>query len=221
MNSPRTSTRRLSQRLGVGQSKVHNVVRKRLGLKPYKLQLLHEIKPIDKPKRFNFAVDMLDKIDRDPTFLQNIIFSDECTFRVSGHVNKHNVRIWAHENPHELIAKPRGCAKVNVWCGMGHDRIIGPFFFSEATINRFNYYDMMENYVTPQIIGEGNEAAMFQQDGAPPHYALIVREYLDQTYPQRWIGRGGGKGWRAWPPRSSDLTPLDFFPLGICKGPCL
>ena len=37
-------------------------------------------------------------------------------------------------------------------------------FFAEPTVNRFNYYDMMENYVTPQIIGEGNEAAMFQQD---------------------------------------------------------
>ncbi|CAH1991365.1 unnamed protein product [Acanthoscelides obtectus] len=28
---------------------------------------------------------------------------------------------------------------------------------------------------------------MFQQDGAPPHYALRVRQYLDQTFPDRWI----------------------------------
>ena len=28
------------------------------------------------------------------------------------------------------------------------------------------------------------------------------------TYPGHWIGRGGPV---AWPPRSPDLTPLDFF----------
>jgi hypothetical protein len=30
----------------------------------------------------------------------------------------------------------------------------------------------------------------------------------------RWIGRGGPV---AWPPRSSDLNPLDFFLLGYVK----
>ena len=92
--SPSTSTRSVAQRLGnVCARTVNNVAKKRLGLKPYKLQLLHEIKPQDKPRRFNFAVEMLHEIDIDPTFLKNVVFSDECIFRVSGHVNRHNVRI--------------------------------------------------------------------------------------------------------------------------------
>ena len=45
-------------------------------------------------------------------------------------------------------------------------------------------------------------------NGAPPHWGLVVREFLDQTFPNRWIGRDGPI---AWPPRSPDLTPLDFF----------
>ncbi|CAH2003858.1 unnamed protein product [Acanthoscelides obtectus] len=49
---------------------------------------------------------------------------------------------------------------------------------------------------------------MFQQDGAPPHYALRVRQYLDQTFPDRWICRRGAI---EWPSRSPDLSPLDFF----------
>ncbi|KAJ4442613.1 hypothetical protein ANN_04202 [Periplaneta americana] len=49
---------------------------------------------------------------------------------------------------------------------------------------------------------------LFQQDGAPPHWALEVRRTLDNTFSARWIGRGGPL---AWPPRSPDLTPLDFF----------
>ncbi|KAJ4428367.1 hypothetical protein ANN_24386 [Periplaneta americana] len=42
------------------------------------------------------------------------------------------------------------------------------------------------------------------------HYRLC--EYgkfnLDRTFPDRWIGRGGPI---AWPPRSPDLNPLDFY----------
>ncbi|GBM40713.1 hypothetical protein AVEN_241762-1 [Araneus ventricosus] len=45
------------------------------------------------------------------------------------------------------------------------------------------------------------------QDGAPPHYGNIVRELLDTTFPQWWIGRGAVM---AWPPRSPEITPLDF-----------
>ena len=49
---------------------------------------------------------------------------------------------------------------------------------------------------------------MFQQDGAPPHWGSRVRRFLDATFPNRWIGRDG---LTPWPPRSPDITPLDFF----------
>ena len=49
--SPSTSTRSVAQRLGnVSHMTVNRVARKRLGLKPYKLQLLHKIGPQDKPR---------------------------------------------------------------------------------------------------------------------------------------------------------------------------
>ena len=35
-----------------------------------------------------------------------------------------------------------------------------------------------------------------------------VTTFLDDTFPGRWVGRGGPT---AWPPRSPDLIPLDFF----------
>jgi hypothetical protein len=31
----------------------------------------------------------------------------------------------------------------------------------------------------------------FQHDGAPTHYTNVLREYLDETFANRWIGRGG------------------------------
>ena len=30
---------------------------------------------------------------------------------------------------------------------------------------------------------------MFQQDGAPPHWALDVRAYLNDELENRWVGR--------------------------------
>lgn len=31
----------------------------------------------------------------------------------------------------------------------------------------------------------------FQQDGAPPHFGVSDRRYLDQIYPNQWIGQRG------------------------------
>ena len=54
----------------------------------------------------------------------------------------------------------------------------------------------------------------FQHDGAPPHYSRLVREYLNASFRNRWLGRGGPV---AWPPRSPDLTPLDYYIWGHMK----
>ena len=54
----------------------------------------------------------------------------------------------------------------------------------------------------------------FQHDGAPPHYTRHVRDYLNESFPNRWLGRGGPV---AWPPRSPDLTPLDYYLWGQMK----
>ena len=48
----------------------------------------------------------------------------------------------------------------------------------------------------------------FQHEGAAAHCARQVREHLTANYNDRWIGRGGPV---AQPPRSPDLTPVDFF----------
>lgn len=51
-------------------------------------------------------------------------------------------------------------------------------------------------------------------DGAPPHSAAAVTRFLNEMFPDRWIGRFGPI---AWPPRSPDLSPNDFFLWGYLK----
>ena len=53
---------------------------------------------------------------------------------------------------------------------------------------------------------------VFQQDGAPPHWATVVRDYLDETFGGNWCSQSGTI---MWPPNSPDLTPPDFFFFGV------
>ncbi|KAJ4441815.1 hypothetical protein ANN_11674 [Periplaneta americana] len=55
---------------------------------------------------------------------------------------------------------------------------------------------------------------VFQQDGTPLHYANHVCDFLADTFSHRCIGRGGPT---PWPPRSPDVTPLNFFLWGFVK----
>lgn len=214
--SPKKSLKRRSLQLGLPRSTVYDVVRKRLKLHAYKIQLVHEIKPNDRPLRLEFAVATLNKIDDNPGYLNTVIFTDESTFHVNGTVNRHNCRIWGSEKPCEIVQYQRDSPKVNVWCGLMHDRVVGPFIFAENTINGDIYCDMLELYVFPQLDDIEAEKGLlsFQQDGAPPHYSNRVRTALDARFPERWIGRAGPI---AWPPRSPDITPLDFFLWGHVK----
>ena len=60
---------------------------------------------------------------------------------------------------------------------------------------------------------------VYQHDGAPAHYAVRVRQLLNRVFPGRWMGRGSTRlpAPVAWPPRSPDLTPLDFWVWGYMK----
>jgi hypothetical protein len=55
---------------------------------------------------------------------------------------------------------------------------------------------------------------VFQHDGAPVRYSRLVTHHLNVTFPERWIGPCGHV---QWPPRSPDLTPLDFCLWGWIK----
>ncbi|GFW83138.1 putative LOC100569746 [Trichonephila clavipes] len=54
----------------------------------------------------------------------------------------------------------------------------------------------------------------FQQDGATCHTARATIDLLKDTFGERLISRFGPVN---WPPRSWDLTPLDYFLWGYVK----
>jgi hypothetical protein len=54
----------------------------------------------------------------------------------------------------------------------------------------------------------------FQHAGAPAHYGEDVRQWLNATNPERYIGCGRPI---TWPSRLPDLTPMDIFLWGHLK----
>ena len=94
---------------------------------------------------------MLHRLDSDPGFLKRVCFSDESKFHVSGLINRQNSRTWGSQNPHETYELKRDSLKLNVWCGIMHDKIIGPFSFAEKSITAQIYLDLLTEYVSPQL----------------------------------------------------------------------
>lgn len=212
--SPGKSTRQAARESGISRHTVRVVLKKDLIWKPWKPYCVQELSLEDCDRRMEYGEIMLSWHSDWPDVFRNIIWSDEAVFHVGGFVNRHNCHYWAETNPGMTIEKSQGRPKLTVWCGMTADRIIGPFILRD-TMNSDRYHQMLNEYVWPQISQWDNVAdIIFQQDGAPPHFAIIVRDWLDEHFPGRWLGR---RGPHEWPARSPDLTPCDFFLWGWAK----
>lgn len=218
--TPKVSTREVAENFGISHTSVHRILKKEK-LRPYKQQLIHELNEDDFDRRMEFCEQMMEKCNMDDNFAVNIVFSDEATFMLNGTVNRHNCRYWSDTNPHWAEeGHTQYPQKVNVWAGVIGRHIIGPFFL-DGTLTADRYLQLLQNHVIPAITaifpGENggiDNRIIFQQDGAPPHFAACVREYLNNVFPNKWIGR---RGPMEWPARSPDLSPLDFFLWGHVK----
>lgn len=220
--SPLTSTRHRSQQLDIPRTSLLRILRKDLAMKPYKVQLVQKLKAIDHPSRLRFADWAQDRLAEDAEFYRKIIFSDEAHFHLGGYVNKQNSRIWGTENPHVVGEKPMHPQRVTVWCGFWSGGIIGPFFFENeggaaVTVNGERYRAMLTDYFFGEIEDEDLGDIWFQQDGATCHTANATIEILREIFENRIISKNADVN---WPPRSCDLTPLDYYLWGAVKDKC-
>ena len=96
--------------------------------------------------------------------------------------------------------------------------LIGLFFFRDDSGNitnftKENYLKMLQEFAIRELQKRNDfRDVFFQQDGVPPHYAKIVREFLNANFPDRWLDPRSPLVLR-----SSDLIACDFFLWGILK----
>ncbi|GFW28940.1 putative transposable element [Trichonephila clavipes] len=83
-----------------------------------------------------------------------------------------------------------------------------------VTVNGDRYRATITNFFIPELNNHDVQELWFQQDGATCHTARATIALLKDTLGDRLISRFGPVN---WPPRSCDLTPLDYFLWGYVK----
>lgn len=209
----------------MSRSTLQLILKEDLKMRPYHLQMAHALDAPDPATRMNFARDELMRLAADPDRLNNLLFTDEAHFHLDGGVNRHDWIMWADSNPHWFDTCRFPSPKVTVWMGVGIEGVIGPIFWEPSAgqrgINSQWLEQTLVNEILPRLRGWPNfHNILFQQDGAPCHIGNNVLTLLDREFPGRWIGRGtrAHPSPAAWPPRSPDLTPCDFWLWGYMKG---
>ena len=97
---------------------------------------------------------------------------------------------WPRYNRTQKLASITNSLGVNVWTGLCSSSLIGPFFFDNKVAAE-SYLKMLNKKLWPIVSKHDDCALYFQQDGAPTHYAVSVRKWLDEHFPDRWIGCRG------------------------------
>jgi transposase len=211
----RTSVRKLAKQLDLSRSSVHKIL-KATKFFPYKYQAHQKMERDDTARRSDFCQAMIELINNDPTLLRRILFSDEATIQLDGLVIKHNHRLWSQDNPRWLKEnRSQYARKVSLWMGIIGKRTVGPFFL-EGNLDGKGYLKLLQEKIIPALNAAfgGTDQIYYQQDGAPAHFETKVRDHLNLVFPGRWIGRCGPV---AWPARSPDLSPLDYFAWSYVK----
>jgi hypothetical protein len=209
--------------LGLSSATFNRITRLDLQLYPYQMIKRHQLFDGDYQRRVNFCQWLLRQNQR---FLENVIVGDEAGFALNASVNTHNVRAYCPRGEPPLnfdYQRNDDRHKLTVWVGlMGNGSIIGPFFFRN-NLDGEGYLQMINEQVHPRLCRMHrfgpNRNGQFRrlwwiQDGAPPHRRRIVTERLQQLFGERVVALNHQI---EWPPRSPDLTPLDFFLWGYLK----
>lgn len=193
VENPEISVRKISTNLEMKKSSVNNCL---LAQKfhPYQVQLHQELSDNDFERRMLFCQWAQNTTAEDEDFFKYVMFTDESTFHRNGFVNRHNFHFYDTQNPHALLVNNfQHQWSLNVWGGVIHDYVIGPYFFDEHLNGRLFLEFLRHDFVRltdnlPEFI---TNRMWLQLDGAPPHYSRYVREHLNEQFPERWIGRNG------------------------------
>lgn len=188
---------------------------KQMKYKPYKFLPVQEMLPLDHVSRFDFCSAMLDR-HFDQNVFMTIGWTDEASFTTRGIYNRKNTHYWSSENQRRVkTIRRQGYLSVNVWCMIVGNQILGPVFFN-GNLNGERYLEMLRNEILPlinQLPDNIRQNLIFQQDNAPCHNTAAVQQFLNEHF-NTWIGSNGTI---SWPPRSPDLTPMDYFLWGTLK----
>lgn len=211
-----TSTRQATLDLNFKRTTIQTCL-KLNGWKPYKYLPVQKLEEGDYNRRLEFCSILMDRHFAENIF-RKIVWTDESIFTTATKIyNRKNLHYWSNKNEKKIIeVKTQGRKSVKVWCAILRSRILGPIFYDE-NLNSARYFQLLSNNIQELIENQVPQIEIrnliWQQDGAPYHRSQETSQYLSNRY-RYWIGENGNL---AWPARSPDLTPMDYFLWGTLK----
>ncbi|KAJ8959704.1 hypothetical protein NQ318_021896 [Aromia moschata] len=215
LGSPTLSTRRLGMLEDISQSSIWRILHEQ-SLYPFHAVKVQELLPTDFQKRLEFCRSLLQK-HRDDTL---ILFTDESCFTKCGVFNLGNHHEWADGNPRAIVTRHSQFRfKINYWVGILGNSVLGAVELP-SNLNSVNYVDFLRNGIQDLLDDVPLQDRVNIMNGAAPHYALRVRQWLKENYPERWMG-GVLRLHNSGLPEAPDLNQiwkrLDFYLWGELK----
>jgi len=212
VHSPSKSVRRRSQELGINRESVRRILIADLHMYPYRIQIKQKLTPDDIRKRVITCQWFCDKIDAVPDFLDNVCFSDEAHFLLSGHLNSKNNIFWGSTTPEHCLHRPLHSVKCTAWVAISKHGITGPFWLEDdnerfVTINTERYVQVLGKFRTALGRRRGIVRVLqwFQEDGTTPHTSNESLAWLQQRFLTDWsaagVTRSGRCIHRTWTPQ--------------------
>ncbi|GFQ82936.1 putative mariner [Trichonephila clavata] len=145
VNSPKKSTRQGSREMGIPKTSLQLLMYQQ-HLKPFHPRLLHRLFENDPDSRLQFCEIMCNQLTEQPDLLSKFMW----TFKLSGHVDKHNSVHWAVENLHVIMTTQLYQPGIIAWGGTSCNGVVGPIFF-DGTVDDPRYLDMLIEAVVLQL----------------------------------------------------------------------
>lgn len=214
--NPNNAINDLKEESGLSLGTIHNILKKHKFV-PFRYRPIQTLVPGDQERRTQFCQWYINQVRLNHNFWRLILWSDESNFSNRGMYNRKNSHYWSRENPRLFRpCNPQRRFSVNVWCGLIDSRIVGPVFYQGA-LTGDRYVEML-TATLGEFLDDLNlvdrQQILFQQDGAPAHNVRQIHNLLHDLFDGRYLSTNGPI---RMPPRSPDITPMDFFFWGFVK----
>jgi len=172
----------LKQVLGSEHDLSYSTVQKKEEkLHAYHYTRVQDLREEDYPRRKRFCENFLRRVDEEFSF--HVIFSDELLFTREGIFNHRNIHMWSEENLRVTrLTNFQTRWKLNIWAGIMGTNILSLVILPDI-LNGASYVEFLSTNI-PDFLEEvplaDRNKIIFQQNGAGPHNARVVTDYLNE-----------------------------------------
>ena len=210
-------------------------IRHELKVRPYHYQMKQQLQQQDPAARLRFGNFFQRMMTSDPYFEDQILYEDEANIHLCGYINSRNAVHYGLTKPAPLTT-PLHPIKVVVLGAISSQKLFGPYFVEQGgnpvrippvpakatTLDGVRYTNILDTELIPdyqrEIFSNPQDwdpyLTHYMHDGARAHIVGPACTLLDSTFFNNTIGANLSL---PWPPRSPDLTPMDFFLWGYVK----